>query len=67
MQDIRALLNKYPGAVSLGEISSEDSLATMAQYTQGDYKLHMGYSFELLTDDDLVNTLEQQCKRLSSK
>lgn len=67
MQDIRALLNKYPGAVSLGEISSEDSLATMAQYTQGDDKLHMGYSFELLTDDysseyirTTVQTLEQQ-------
>lgn len=51
MQDIRALLNKYPGTVSLGEISSEDSLATMAEYTQGGDKLHMGYSFELLTDD----------------
>lgn len=67
MRDIRALLNKYPGAVSLGEISSEDSLATMAQYTQGDDKLHMGYSFELLTDDysseyirTTVQTLEQQ-------
>lgn len=67
MQDIRALLNKYPGAVSLGEISSEDSLATMAQYTQGGDKLHMGYSFELLTDDysseyirTTVQTLEQQ-------
>lgn len=51
MQDIRALLNKYPGTVSLGEISSENSLATMAEYTQGGDKLHMGYSFELLTDD----------------
>ena len=51
MRDIRTLLNKYPGTVSLGEISSEDSLATMAEYTQGGDKLHMGYSFELLTDD----------------
>ncbi|MBQ4798984.1 alpha glucosidase [Pseudoalteromonas sp. MMG006] len=67
MQDIRALLNKYPGTVSLGEISSEDSLATMAEYTQGGDKLHMGYSFELLTDDysseyirKTVQTLEQR-------
>ncbi|XQF93666.1 alpha-glucosidase family protein [Pseudoalteromonas espejiana] len=67
MQDIRALLNKYPGTVSLGEISSEDSLATMAEYTQGGDKLHMGYSFELLTDDysseyirETVQTLEQR-------
>ncbi|WP_166114090.1 alpha-glucosidase [Pseudoalteromonas sp. Z9A5] len=66
MQDIRSLLNKYPGTVSLGEISSEDSLATMAEYTQGGDKLHMGYSFELLTNDcsseyirSTVQTLEQ--------
>ncbi|WP_105189895.1 alpha-glucosidase family protein [Pseudoalteromonas sp. T1lg48] len=51
MRDIRALLDKYPGTVALGEISSEDSLATMAEYTAGGDKLHMGYSFELLTND----------------
>lgn len=51
MQEIRNLLDQYPGTVSLGEISSEDSLATMAEYTAGGDKLHMGYSFELLTKD----------------
>ena len=35
---------------ALGEISSEDSLATMGEYVN-DRRLHMGYSFELLTDD----------------
>jgi alpha-glucosidase len=67
MQDIRALLNHYPGTVSLGEISSEDSLATMAQYTADGDKLHMGYSFELLTNDysseyirTTVRTLEER-------
>lgn len=65
IRDIRALLDQYPGTVALGEISSEDSLATMAEYTSGDDKLHMGYSFELLTDDyssgyirNTVETLE---------
>ncbi|MGZ9898426.1 alpha-glucosidase [Shewanella gaetbuli] len=51
IEDLRALINRYPGAVTLGEVSSEDSLATMAEYTQGDDRLHMAYSFELLTDD----------------
>ncbi len=67
MEEIRALLEKYPGTVSLGEISSEDSLATMAEYTSGGNKLHMGYSFELLTNDysaeyirTTVETLEKQ-------
>ncbi|MGA0586505.1 alpha-glucosidase [Dyella sp. KRB-257] len=47
---LRRLLDYYPGAVALGEVSSDDSLATMAEYT-GDGRLHMSYSFELLTDD----------------
>ncbi|CAM4148855.1 alpha-glucosidase family protein [Pseudoalteromonas byunsanensis] len=65
MQEIRSLLNRYPGTVSLGEISSEDSLQTMAEYTADGDKLHMGYSFELLTKDysaqyirETVSTLE---------
>ena len=50
LKELRGLLDQYPGAVSLGEISSEDSLKTMAEYTTGQ-GLHMAYSFELLTDD----------------
>lgn len=50
LAELRALLDRYPGAVSLGEISSEDSLKTMAEYTT-ERGLHMAYSFELLTDD----------------
>ncbi|MBS0569051.1 MAG: alpha-glucosidase [Proteobacteria bacterium] len=50
LEQLRALLDRYPGVAALGEISSEDSLATIAEYTSGS-RLHMGYSFELLTDD----------------
>lgn len=64
LEDLRALLDRYPGTAALGEISSEDSLATTAEYTRNG-RLHMGYSFELLTDDrsaayvrDTVNRLE---------
>jgi alpha-glucosidase len=48
--ELRALMARYPDVATLGEISSEDSLATMAEYTRPG-RLHMGYSFELLTDD----------------
>ncbi|MHB1057499.1 MAG: alpha-glucosidase [Rhodanobacter sp.] len=48
--ELRALMDGYPDVAALGEISSEDSLATMAEYTRHG-RLHMGYSFELLTDD----------------
>jgi alpha-glucosidase len=50
LEELRALMDRYPDVAALGEISSEDSLATMAEYV-GDTRLHMGYSFELLTDD----------------
>lgn len=50
LEDLRALVDRYPGTATLGEISSEDSLATMAEYTRGQ-RLHMSYSFELLGDD----------------
>jgi alpha-glucosidase len=63
---LRRLLDRYPGTTALGEISSEDSLATMAEYTS-DERLHMSYSFELLTDDSsagyirgTVENLERQ-------
>jgi alpha-glucosidase len=50
LEELRALVDRYPDTATLGEISSEDSLATMADYTRG-RRLHMGYSFELLGDD----------------
>jgi len=66
LQELRAVLDRYQDVAALGEISSEDSLATMAEYTS-DHRLHMGYSFELLTDDfsagyirDTVRKLELQ-------
>lgn len=49
LERLRALLDCYPGATALGEISSEDSLATLGEYSN-DQRLHMGYSFELLTE-----------------
>ncbi len=51
IQSLRGLMDRYPGSVTLGEIQSEDSLKTMAEYTQGDKRLHMAYSFELLVDE----------------
>jgi alpha-glucosidase len=44
------LLDEYPQTATLAEISSEDSIATTAEYTTGN-RLHMGYSFELLSEE----------------
>ena len=66
IEDLRSLINKYPGAVTLGEVSSEDSLATMAEYTQGDDRLHMAYSFELLTNDFSAAYIRQTVEELEA-
>jgi alpha-glucosidase len=62
-------MDGYTDVAALGEISSEDSLATMAEYTRPG-RLPMGYSFELLTDDfsasyirDTVQALEAQMEQ----
>ena len=66
LERIRALLDAYPERVALGEISSEDSLATMAEYTN-DRRLHLGYSFELLTDDFSARHIRDTVARLEAR
>jgi alpha-glucosidase len=65
LEELRALLDRYPDATTLGEISSEDSLATMAEYCN-DQRLHMGYSFELLTDDFTAAYIRGTVERLEA-
>ncbi|GGO64042.1 alpha-glucosidase family protein [Bowmanella pacifica] len=67
IEALRALLDRYPGTVSLGELSSEDSLASMAEYTEGNKRLHMGYSFELLCDDFSAAYIRHTVETLESK
>ncbi|MEP0355483.1 alpha-glucosidase [Paraglaciecola sp.] len=64
VEDIRTLMDRYPNVVTLGEISSEDSLKAMADYTKGDKRLHMAYSFELLTPDGSANYIKQTAETL---
>jgi alpha-glucosidase len=66
LEQLRALLDQYGDAAALGEISSEDSLATMAEYTSGT-RLHMGYSFELLTDDFSAAYIRGTVERLEAQ
>ncbi len=66
LAELRALMDGYTDVAALGEISSEDSLATMAEYTS-DHRLHMGYSFELLTDDFSAAHIRDTVQMLESK
>ncbi|MFA6230014.1 MAG: alpha-glucosidase family protein [Rhodanobacter sp.] len=66
LAELRSLMDQYPDVAALGEISSEDSLATMAEYTRHG-RLHMGYSFELLTDDFSVEHIRGTVRQLESQ
>jgi alpha-glucosidase len=66
LEELRALLDRYGDVAALGEISSEDSLATMAEYTSGK-RLHLGYSFELLTDDFSAAYIRGTVERLEAQ
>jgi len=50
LESLRCLVDRYPPVITLGEVSSEDPLATTIQYTSGSNRLHMAYNFELLVD-----------------
>jgi len=49
LRQIRGLLNKY-NAISVGEIGDDHPVQTMSAYTSGNDKLHMAYTFDLLTE-----------------
>ncbi|BDT60785.1 alpha-glucosidase [Massilia varians] len=59
LQRVRAQLDEF-GAVSIGEVSSDDALAQMAEYTEGGDKLHMAYSFNLLTPEFTASHIRKQ-------
>ena len=50
IEALRALVERFTGTVTLGEIAAEDSNVTMAEYTRPG-RLHMGYNFELLSSE----------------
>ena len=49
LQRLRALLDDYGARASLGEVGdAQRGIEIMAQYTEGDNRVHMCYSFDLL-------------------
>ncbi|POF34569.1 alpha-glucosidase [Roseibium marinum] len=50
LERLRALLDQYPGTTSVGEIGADGQAAELtASYTEADRRIHMAYSFDLLT------------------
>ncbi len=66
LRQVRKLFDRY-GAVSMGEIGDERAVELMAQYTKGHDRLHMAYSFNLLTDDFSAAYIRDQVSQFESK
>lgn len=50
LEEFRALLGRYKDCASVGEMSAQDSESLVAPYTENGKRLHMVYTFSLLTD-----------------
>lgn len=66
IEEIRRLLDRYD-AVALGEIGSERSADVIGEYTRGDRRLHMAYSFDLMGPDGSARTIRQTLEGLQKK
>jgi alpha-glucosidase len=52
LRRLRALLNRYPGAMAVGEVGEgKRGLELIAEYTCGGDKVHKCYSFEFLSQE----------------
>lgn len=65
-EKVRCLLNEYD-AISIGEIGSDDALGVMAEYTADNNKLHMAYSFNLLTSDKSAQYIRSQVEEFERR
>lgn len=67
LERLRALVDRYPHAMTLGEISSEDPIGTVGEYTQGDRRLHSAYCFELLVEQFSLTHVRQVFDELAKR
>ncbi|MEQ5868631.1 alpha glucosidase [Sagittula sp. NFXS13] len=64
LERFRALLDEYPAATAVGEVGdAQKGLEIMGEYTAGDNRVHMCYSFEFLANhrpsaERVVNVME---------
>jgi len=64
---LRAVLDAYPDRMAVAEISSDNPVARMAQYTSGPDHLHTAYSFVFLTGDLTPSRVARTVSRLRAE
>jgi alpha-glucosidase len=58
IKPIRELVNRYPGVVTLGEVTlCEDTIELASQYSAGDDHLHLAYQSSLLVNQPMTAEL----------
>jgi alpha-glucosidase len=66
-KDIRALLDEYPGRMSVAEIGGDNGIVTAAQITAGRKNLHTAYNFSLISGHEpsakLIRSYVEQFER----
>jgi alpha-glucosidase len=63
LERLRLLLDEF-GAASIGEVGDENAPPLMALYTEADKRLHMAYSFALLTANGSAEHIRREVERL---
>ena len=63
---VRSLLDEY-GAIAIGEVGDDDALGVMAAYTADGDKLHMAYSFTLLTPQFSAAHIRNQVEQFEAR
>ncbi|MEY8878789.1 MAG: alpha-amylase family glycosyl hydrolase [Leptothrix sp. (in: b-proteobacteria)] len=66
LERVRKLLDEF-GAASIGEVGDEHSAPLMAQYTEAGKRLHMAYSFALLTADASARHIRSEIEKLEAE
>ncbi|WP_231710377.1 alpha-amylase family glycosyl hydrolase [Roseibium limicola] len=68
LERLRRLADAYPGTTLVGEIGADrDVIGTTAAYTVKDKRLHMAYSFDLLTEDNSPAYLRQTIEAMEAE
>jgi len=67
LRDLRCVLDEYPQTATIGEISADDPLTIMAQYTSGNDKLNMAYTFDLLKEHCSADYIRGVIRTLENK
>jgi alpha-glucosidase len=65
MERLRALMNQYPATTTVGEIGAVvDMAAALSDYTGGEKRLHMGYSFDYLSPTFSAEHIRKVAERM---